>query len=276
MREERNAAFDQLLRAETQPPEHRGDFHPRLAEGVEAVDRERLRRRWGRRHLRPLLIAAVAAAVALTVVALFAGGSSSGPDVVEMKAIQRTIARLWVAKGEALAPQTQDYARFETSPTLPEGLKDEMEAGWQAALRSLGTAEFVAKENEGGGSAVFANEGSRRNGDVIVRCETEVVDVAYRRTLPDGDVVVWAEVWAGEIARLYQSGTVGVGEPHTVRVDTTPTYQYQLRAVDGGWRIVAEALVYSSEDMSGDYGPDTPHFVDSQRLVSGDEGLVLD
>jgi hypothetical protein len=276
MPDARDTAFDQLVRSETLPPEHREGFAERLAAGMDAVDAERGWAGTGRRHLRPLLIAAAVAAVALTVAGLIAGGSSEGPSVAEQEAIQSTIARLWAAKDAALAPQTREYARYATSPTLPRALEDEMEAGWRAALRVLGTPEFVAQENEGGGSWATANEAGRGVGDVLVRSESEVLDVQYRRTLPNGDVVVWAEVWGGDVARHYDSGTIGVGPALTARVDGTPTYQYQVRGAGGEWRIVAETLVYSSEDTSAEYGPDTPHYMSPESLVRGDDGLVLD
>jgi hypothetical protein len=235
-------------------------------------------KRWSwKRRVVAIVLGAAAVSIILAVV-LLTGGSSSGPSASDEAGMQTTIANLWSAKDAALAPQTGTYAQYAASATVPQSVYNDISATYQNALQAVGTPEFISAHVSAGGSPTTAAAAMRGVGDVETQSESQVLSVDYQRTLSNGDVVLWVKIWLGDVRQHYASGTVGVGASTTVYVDNTPTYQYQMRDVDGQWKIVAEAVVYDSEDSAGgqsDFGPNTPHSTSASPLVSGDQGLVI-
>jgi hypothetical protein len=209
-------------------------------------------------------------ALALIGAAVLLAGCGAGSSLsrADSAAIGASITASWDARDQVLP------ARYAASTKLPQAALDRAQANYLAGLRAVVTGEYL--ESHAGTLDIRKGFGALTGvGDFTLREDAQVLSVDRRRTLGNGDVVVWAKLWLGQVASHYDSGAIGKGPAIIARVDSTPIYQYQMRKVDGVWKIVGETLVYSSEDTSAAYGPGTPHWVDKQALVSGDEGLVL-
>lgn len=230
-----------------------------------------------RRRLAGIVVAAAAVVAAVAVIALVAGGSSSEPSLADQTAMQTTIGSWLGTQAAALAPQNPGYTAYATDASVPQAVYEQVHTTYEASLQAVGTAEFISSQGQTDSSKAIA--GMRSDGIVETQVQTRVLSLDYKRTLSNGDIVVWAKIWLGDVRQVYASGTVGVGPATTDYVDETPTYQYQMRNVAGHWRIVSQALVFLSEDTApgaSQFGPNTPHSFSSDSLVTGDEGLILD
>ncbi len=247
-------------------------FADELRRQFEALDDKTGRRT--RRTIVTAVVAIIAAAAVAGSLTLVLGGSSSAPDAAQMAAIQSVIGDYLAARAQALAPQ--DAAYQSDAASVPQSVYDQANARFHAAVARDGTPEFV--DRLAGTDIAFALAGERKNGDVMLRSDARVLSLDYMRRLAGGDVVVWAKLWLGDVRRHFASNEVGVGTATTAYVDETPTYQYQMRNVGGEWKIVSQAMVYESEDSAlgpAQFGPNTPHYVSSTPLITGDQGLVV-
>ncbi len=217
----------------------------------------------------PLLLAILVCAVAAgSALIMSLTGAGSGPGVEDTAAMSRVIQRWQTALDFSWPAEHADQA--ELSPSA----RQEVNASFEAALRAVGTDEFVTKY-----LATFLDHatiierfdsGSYR----VVATEVKVLGVQFREYLPNDDVVVRARLWGGDISQKVNStGIAGGGQVELL--DTTPVYQYQMRKTNDEWRIVSETLVSSSEDVSTAYGPKTRH-ADGPVTIEDGEGLVLD
>jgi hypothetical protein len=233
-----------------------------------------LRRPWGW-----TLIAGVIAAAAIVAVAAAGASSPTAPpwsptSASDVAAIDSAVASVWAA-GEQIVTPTLSRAATGRGATAKgraaaRAARRDMNRRYEEVIRQVGTAEYVAQASGlNVGKAILADYGV---GNIPIREETQILDSTCEGTLSNGDVVMWLRLWNGDIAQHWPSGAIGSGTSEVSRVDTTPTWQYVMREVDGEWKIVSEDLVYDSEDTSPLYGPDTPHWVAEQARVSPPPG----
>lgn len=223
-------------------------------------------RQRGRRRLIALVLVAI---VAAATVYLALRPRPPALDRVDRMGIAAAIEAQWVAEGQVLPRR---YAQAHTP--IPQAVLDRIQTRYLTALRAVVTPEFLARR-----WAVLdlrrILSRPRSDGVLILSNDFRVMSVTPQRRLANGDLVVWAKVWGGNVLLMYSSGKWGIGESGVARVDDTPVWQYQMRKVAGRWRIVSESLVFNSEDDSPAYGPNTKHWVAEQKLTKGDEGLYL-
>jgi len=225
------------------------------------MNQKRGRRRW--------LVASATGVVvvaAVVTIMILSGASSSppAPSSSDMQAIQATIDQFHTLKTAASAAEAESDPLSSTVPATAISAAD---APYQEGLGAIGAASFAAEPGVGDYVQLIAD--LRRNGEIVLKEEFKVLSLDYKWSCDNGDVVVWATIWNGVVERVWP-GKIGVGTlPAITYIDATPTYQYRMRNVGGVWKIMAEDLVFHSEDGSTtQYGPDTPHFVDSNPLVT--------
>ena len=200
--------------------------------------------------------------------AVFAAGTVAPTlSPADRGAIARTITARWRALGQV------PPARYAYTTTIPRTVLERLQSRYLAAIKAVAAPEFLA--TEGKLDLRYSIEGEHRNGMFTLEYDTKVLALTPKRRLANGDLVVWARQWDGNVILLYPRGKWLAGKPRMSRVDDTPTWQYQMREVGGRWTIVDEALVLQSEDMSPLYGPNTPHWVDTHPLISGNQGVIL-
>ncbi len=215
--------------------------------------------RWFRSWKTLATAAIVALGVSVVVVVLMADSSPSAPpwsppNATTSAAIQAVIDAKWAAVDQVLP------AKDALAATAPQADVAKAQADYLAGMQAVGTQAYVDSVSSINMGASF--EGDENLGIVVTQLTTEVLALTYEGTLPNGDSVIWAKLWDGEVDLHQSSGD-------TTRVDDTPTYQYVMRNVSGQWKIVSEDLVFQSEDTSSSqYGPDTPHSVSSSPLVA--------
>lgn len=221
---------------------------------------------WHKRSRVLWVVLSVAAALTLTGVVL-AGSSSpsappwSPPDPADTAAMAATIEASWAAFGQIM-PLADGLAN-----RVPEDVAAKAKERFFAGLETVGTEEYISQQREMNPDFGKSFRADLDCGLIVTKKETKVLGLEYKGTLPNGDVVVWASIWGGEIA-LQFARKIGNGPAVTRRIDGTPTWQYVMRKVGGNWRIVSETQVYISEDTSPEYGPDTPHLNGSKALVA--------
>jgi hypothetical protein len=212
-------------------------------------------------------VLALIAIIAFAAVTLTAG--SSAPNDKDMTAITDVIAR-WNAL-TAIAPPAQ----YAEAAELPKAVSASIDADYRAAVNEVGTPEFASSlSGLVDRSQLF--ERGRASGYAVIKEEQRVLDVTFKRNLDNGDVVVWAKLWHGETSLLLDTANADAAQGTQSRVDSTPVNRYQMRNVNGEWKIVTEATIFESEDTSAEYGPDTPHWVAPAPSWPEDQGLILD
>lgn len=222
---------------------------------------------WYRRP-KVLWITLSTAAALVVAAALLAGASSpsatpwSPPRASDSADMQSVIAAKWAAFNQVL-PEPDALAG-----RVPQEVAAQAKEKYLAGMQAVGTKDYASSESVTSINFEASFQGDLNIGLVVKELETKVLGVDYKGTLPNGDVVMWARLWDGEVDLQFASGTVGVGAATTRYIDDTPTWQYVMRKVDGQWKIVSESQVFISEDISADYGPDTPHWVDTNPLVA--------
>jgi len=214
-------------------------------------------RRPGRQHGRLRSIAVVVVA-ALAAAALYLALEPRPPALThaDRTAIAVAIEAKWIAQGQVLPRR---YARAHVA--IPQTVLDAVQARYVSTLRAVVTPEFLANPYAVLDFRILLPKW-RNAGVFPLKDDFRVMSVRPERRLGNGDLVV-------------SSGEWGVGRSGIATVDETPVWEYQMRKVAGRWRIVAEHLMFDSEDDSPAYGPDTKHWVDSQKLTKGDQGLYL-
>ena len=222
---------------------------------------------WFRRP-RVLWITLSTAATLAVAVAVLASASSpsatpwSPPTATDSAAMQSVIEASWAAFAQVL-PETDALAG-----RVPQDVAARAKEKYLAVMQAVGTQEYASSEAVTSVNFARSFQGDLDIGLVVKKLETKVLGLDYKGTLPNGDVVMWAKLWDGEVDLQFASGKVGLGPAVPRYVDDTPTWQYVMRKVDGQWKIASEAQVFISEDTSPEYGPDTPHWVDTKPLVA--------
>lgn len=218
-----------------------------------------------RRFLAIVLSLAVAG-LALLGVVLVTTGASNGPSAEDMAGISGTIGE-WNALTSVSVPEAT--AR---EPQLPESDAEQIDSAYAAALDKTGTPEF-ADSSTGQFDPGLLFQRCQARGEPLLSMERKVLAVDFTGNLDNGDVLVQAKIWVGETSLGYAS--TDSKELIVKRVDSTPVRRYQMRKVDGMWRIVTEATVFESEDASPEFGPNTPHWVDDHPSIGEKDGLML-
>lgn len=260
-----DADFTDDLRRDVTAPDHDPGFMERLSVELYREDdrlgRDSLRGR-GRRRV-PLMVAAALALVAVAFVVVL-GGLSSEPTAADMHAIRAAIAR-W--EDVEFLPWPAEYYALGR---LPERVHEAMMAQRLEVARQVGTEEFVSSYPVTRDQAGTLEEFKKAGEGMCVRSMHRVIDVRFIRAELNGDILVEATVWGGEVTGRWdpeRRRLVGFDDEQPARfnkVDTTPVYAYTIRQSDGRWRLVSKDLVVQSEDDSGAFGPNTPH---SQRRL---------
>ncbi|MBN1629851.1 MAG: hypothetical protein JW990_08810 [Thermoleophilia bacterium] len=244
--------FSELLRRETEAPEHGEGFNARLSQGLHAVDRELGRERRRARHWRPVLLSAALVGLAITIPALILSGSSSTPTPAELTAMAGVIQR-W--EEVDFLPWPTDYY---SADRLPEAVHKEMAARRLAVAEVVGTKEFLASHDVNRDHAGTLEEFHKGGEPIIVENHQQVLKVTYERTELDGDVVVRVTEWHGEVSAYWDDEQQRLTRYH--KIDGTPVFEYTLRGSGDTWRLVSRRQVEISADASIDqFGPNTPH-----------------
>lgn len=215
-----------------------------------------------------VLWVALPVAAALTLAGVVLAGSSSPsappwspPDPTDTAAMTKTIEAKWTSFHQVL-PLADGLAN-----RVPADVAVKAKERFFAGLEAVGTEEYISLQREMNPDFGASLRGDLDRGYIVTKLETKVLGLEYKGTLPNGDVVVWASTWHGEIDLQFDR-KIGNGPATTRRIDDTPTWQYVMRKVDGKWRIVSETQVYISEDNSPEYGPNTPHLNGPKALVA--------
>jgi hypothetical protein len=252
MPETAERAFSELLRRETEPPEHERDFDDRLSQDLYAIDRELGRERRRPRRWRLIALAAALIGLGTAVPALILSGSSSAPTAVELNEIGGVIQR-W--QDVDFLPWPADYY---SADRLPESVHKEMAARRLAVARAVGTQEFLSSYDVTRDHAGTLEEFHKGGEPIVIRNDELVLKVTYERTELDGDVVVRVTEWHGEVSAYWDEEQHGLTRHH--KIDVTPVFEYTVRRSGDAWRLVSKRQVEISEDGSGDlFGPNTPH-----------------
>jgi hypothetical protein len=186
-------------------------------------------------------------------------GASSEPTAGLMALITATVAR-WEEVDFLPWPQNR-----LASETLPPAVHDQMASLRRQVAAEVGTAAFAASPAVTTDHADVLEQFRRAGEGIVVRSDHEVMGSRFISVKANGDVVVEARVWRGEVTAQWDDETqrlVGFDAAHPSRfnrVDATPVYRYTVRQDGEQWRIVARELVVHSEDRSAAYGPHTPH-----------------
>lgn len=219
-----------------------------------------------RRPLALGIAGCVAVACAAIAAVTFSTGANAQLSDKDTAAISQTIGAWWSAVDRVLPEKDS------SSADVPKTDAAAAQASYEAGLKAVGTDEFISSA-AGQLDMQSSFEADAGIGDFVKRLDTQVLSVDYVRTLDNGDIVVRAKLWNGQVADHYDSGTIGKGAAVTTYVDETPTYQYTMRQVAGAWKIVDEMLAFVSEDASAkEYGPLTPHSTSDQDLTSFSSG----
>ena len=201
---------------------------------------------------RPLLVLAVTAGVALLLVALSLGASSEGPSEEDLREMQRQIQE-W----ETVSWRPWPSAHY-TADSLPDKVHEAMQAERLDVARRVGTEDFVRSREVQRDIAAYLEEFHKGGEPLQVEAHQRVLDVTFDRVEPDGDMVVRALVWIGQVTAYWDEAEGGLTRYD--KIDTTPVYEFTMRKTAGEWRIVRKRQVVQSEDASSSlFGPDTPH-----------------
>ena len=265
MSETAEREFTELLRRETEPPEHGRGFEDRLRVGLSAVDRELGRERCERRRpwRRFALLAAALVALGVAVPALLLSGSSSAPTSAELAAIGDVVQR-W--EDVDFLPWPRGYYGADR---LPEAVHEEMAARRLAVAEAIGTGEFLETYDVTRDHAGTLEEFHKGGEPIVVEAHQRVLEVTYERTELDGDVIVRVRTWDGEVSAFWDEERQRLTHPD--KIDGIAVYEYTVRRTDEGWRLVSRRQIEIYGDASTDqFGPDTPHEQEPQPIDADD------
>ncbi len=216
------------------------------------------------------IVLAAAAAIVSQIASSTSGKSVDDPPTRDdMAGIQSCLAMWMNAEYPSLpagavrtASKGRTLVRYRSFEGIPESWRRAEHRAYTKGVAEALDPTFAASSGYGDADPVFfmKEQMSHRavsSDGLPVAWEQQILEVEYRCTLANGDVVVWERYWTGE-RRVFTVTRSGVAQ-RMRSVDNLSTDEYVLRRASNGWRIVGFAAVDYGPDASGDYGPDTPH-----------------